>query len=173
MVNSIAPPENERRATNPLLVVAGTVLVVGLVTFLLYSVGGYEEGDVLAGGSTAKLAAPAAAGACGFGQPDDSYSVAVTSDPDPPRPEGTTLRFAVRQGSRAVTGAKVCITADMPSMQHPGLTVLAKEGSGGRYETLVKFGMGGSWRAAMTINEPGKPIVTVTVPIEVAQVEAN
>ena len=61
----------------------------------------------------------------------------------------------------------------MPSMQHPGLTTIAKEGSGGRYETVVKFGMGGSWRVALTINEPGKPIVTVTVPIEVAQVEQS
>ena len=173
MANPIAPPDTERHATNPLLIVVGTVLVVTLVTFLLYSVGGYEEGDILAGGPGAKLAGPAAAGACGFGQPDESYTVAVTSDPDPPRPEGTTFRLTVRQGSRAVTGAKVCITADMPSMEHPGLSGVAKEGSGGRYETLVKFGMGGSWKAAVTINEPGKPIVTVTVPIEVAQVEQN
>jgi hypothetical protein len=173
MANPIASPETERRAAKPLLIVAGTVLVVGLVTFLLYSVGGYEEGDVLAGGPEAKLAGPASAGACGVGQPDDSYSVTVTSDPDPPKPEGTTFRFTVRQGSRAVTGAKVCVTADMPSMQHPGLSGVAKEGPGGRYETLVKFGMGGSWRAALTINEPGKPIVTVTVLIEVAEVEQS
>ncbi|HUR22685.1 MAG TPA: FixH family protein [Acidimicrobiales bacterium] len=173
MADPIAPPETGRRATNPLLIVAGTVLVVGLVTLLLYSVGGYEEGDIQAGGPAAKLAEPAGAGACGFGQPDDSYSVALTSDPDPPRPEGTTFRLTVRQGGRAVTGAKVCISADMPSMQHPGLSTVAKEGSGGRYETVVKFGMGGSWRAAVTINEPGKPIATVTVPIEVTQVEQN
>lgn len=171
MANAIAAPDTERHPTNPLLIVAGTVLVVSLVTFLLYSVGGHEDGDVRAGGPAAKLAAPVDAGACGFGQPDDSYSVAVTSDPDPPRPEGTTFRLTVRQGSRAVTGAKVCVSADMPSMQHPGLTGVAKESSGGRYETVVKFGMGGSWKAGVTINEPGKPIVTVTVLIEVAQVE--
>ena len=58
----------------------------------------------------------------------------------------------------AVTGAKVCVAADMPSMEHPGLTTVAKEGSGGRYETLVKFGMGGSWKAGVTIAEPGKPL---------------
>jgi hypothetical protein len=171
MANPVAPPDTERRPTNPLIIVAGTVLLVSVVTFLLYSVGGHEDGDVRAGGSSAKLAEPAGAGACGFGQPDDSYSVAVTSDPDPPRPEGTTFRLTVRQGSRAVTGAKVCVSADMPSMQHPGLSGVAKEAPGGRYETVVKFGMGGSWRAAVTINEPGKPIVTVTVLIEVAQVE--
>ena len=171
MANPVAPPDSERRATNPLLIVAGTVLLVSLVTFLLYSADGHEDGDVVAGGPAAKLAAPVDAGACGLGQPDDSYSVSVTSDPDPPRPEGTTFRLTVRQGSRVVTGAKVCVSADMPSMQHPGLTGVAKELSGGRYETVVKFGMGGSWRAGVTINEPGKPIVTVTVLIEVAQVE--
>jgi hypothetical protein len=171
MANPIAPLDIERHPTNPLLIVAGTVLVVSLVTFLLYSAGGHADGDIQAGGPAAKLAEPVAAGACGFGQPDDSYSVAVTSDPDPPRPEGTTFRLTVRQGGRVVTGAKVCVSADMPSMQHPGLTAVAKEASGGRYETVVKFGMGGSWKAGVTINEPGKPIVTVTVPIEVAQVE--
>jgi hypothetical protein len=171
VANPIAPPDTERHATNPLLIVAGTVLVVALVTFLLYSLGGYEEGDILAGGPAAKLAAPVAAGACGVGQPDDSYSVAFTSDPDPPRPEGTTFRLTVRQGSRVVTGAKVCVMADMPTMEHPGLNTAAKELAGGRYETVVKFGMGGSWRASVTIAEPGKPVVTATVNIEVAQVE--
>lgn len=173
MANPRAPAGTEQRPTHPLLIVAGTVLVVALVTFGLYSFGGYEEGDILAGGPAAQLAGPAAAGACGQGTPDDSYSVAVTSDPDPPRPEGTTLRLAVRQGGRAVTGAKVCVAADMPSMEHPGLTTVAREAPAGRYETLVKFGMGGSWKAGVTIAEPGKPVVTVTVLIEVAQVEQN
>ena len=173
MADPSAPDNPERRPTHPLLIVAGTVVVVTLVTFALYSIGDYEEGDILAGGPAAQLAAPAAAGACGQGTPDDSYSVAVASDPDPPRPEGSTLRLTVRQGGRAVTGAKVCVMADMPTMEHPGLTTVARETPGGRYETLVKFGMGGSWKAGITIAEPGKPIVTVTVLIEVAQVEQN
>ena len=172
MAKPSAPAGSEPRSTQPLLIVAGTVLVVTLVSFALYSVGDYEE-DLLAGGPAAQLAGPVAAGACGQGTPDDSYSVAVTSEPDPPRPEGTTFRLTVRQGGRAVTGAKVCMMADMPSMEHPGLTTVAKEGSGGRYETVVKFGMGGSWKAGVTIAEPGKPIVVVTVLIEVAQVEQS
>jgi hypothetical protein len=171
MANPIAAPDIERHATKPLLIVAGTVVVVALVTFVLYSVGGYEDGDILAGGSAAKLATPVAAGACGTGQPDDSYSIAVASDPDPPRPEGTTFRLTVRQGGRAITGAKVCVTADMPTMQHPGLNTMAKELSGGKYETVIKFSMGGSWVASVTIAEPGKPVVTATVPVEVAQIE--
>jgi len=171
MAEPVAPPETEGQSTSPVLIVAGTVLVVALVSFLLYSVGGYEgERDVFAGGQT-NTAAPADAGACGFGPPDDSYSVAVASEPDPPRPEGTTFRLTVRQGARTVTGAKVCMTAEMPDMQHPGLSAVAKEAPGGRYETLVKFGMGGAWKASVTIAEPGKPVVSVTIPINVAEVE--
>lgn len=171
MANPVAPPETENRGTSPVRIVAGTVLVVAIVTFLIYSVGGHEGNqDLFTGGQTAKSAGASSTGACGFGSPDDSYSVAVDADPDPPRPEGTTFRLTVRHDGRAVTGAKVCMTAEMPDMQHPGLNALAKEGSGGRYETVVKFGMGGSWKASVTIAEPGKPVASVTVPIEVSPV---
>ena len=174
MARSGPPLETESPSTHPILIVGGTVLVVTILTFLIYSVGGYEEdGNIFAGGQTVTTTAAPSSGACGFGSPDDSYSIAVASDPDPPRPEGTTFRLTVRQGGKAVTGAKVCMAADMPDMQHPGLTTVAKEGSGGRYETVVKFGMGGSWKAAVTIAEPGKPVVSVTVPIEVAQVDQD
>lgn len=79
--------------------------------------------------------------------------------------------MTVRQGGRAVTGAKVCMTASMPDMTHPGLNTVAKEAAGGRYETLVTFGMGGAWKASATIAEPGKPVVSVTVAMDVAEVE--
>lgn len=170
MANPVVPAEIET-GTDPVLIVAGTVLVVAMVTFLIFAVGGHAgEGDAFTSGQTANTADPLPTGACGFGSPDDSYRVAVDSDPDPPRPEATTFRLTVRQDGRAVTGAKVCMTANMPDMQHPGVNTLTKEGPGGRYETVLQFGMGGSWEAAITIAEPGKPAVSVTVPIEVAQV---
>ena len=172
MPDPVAPPETdiESHRVNPVLIVAGTFALVMIVSFLLNTVGGYEGSDALVGGQTANTAGTASAGACGFGSPDDSYSVAVASDPDPPSPEGTTFRLTVRQGGRAVTSAKVCMVADMPTMQHPGLTTVAKELSGGRYETSVKFGMGGNWKASVTIAEPGKPIVSLTVSIDVAEI---
>jgi hypothetical protein len=174
MEDPVAPPETRREGTSPILIVGGTVLVVLLVSFVLYTVGGHRtDRDVFGGAQAATAAGAAPTGACGFGSPDDSYSVDVDSDPKPPRPEGTTFRLTVRQGGRAVTGAKVCVTADMPDMQHPGLNTVAKEASGGRYDTVVKFGMGGSWRASVTIAEPGKPVVSVTVLIEVAPVAEN
>lgn len=83
MAEPVAPPETESHNTSPLLIVAGTVLAVALVSFLLYSVGGYEgESDVFAGGQR-------------------------------------------------------------------------------------------TWKASITIAEPGKPVVSVSVPIEVAEVEAE
>ena len=172
MAEPVAPPDVESHGVNPILIVGGTFLLVMVVSFLLTTVGAYEgDQGVLAGGQTAATAGPASGGACGFGPPDDSYSVAVASDPDPPRPEGTTFRLTVRQGGRAVTGAKVCVTADMPTMLHPGLNTVAKELPGGRYETLVKFGMGGNWKASVIIAEPNKPVVSVTVLIDVTEVE--
>jgi hypothetical protein len=171
MANPAAPPKSERDGTNPILIVAGTVLVVVISTFLIGTVGGYQgDQDVYTGGQTANTAGPTPTGACGLGSPDDSYNVAVDSDPDPPSPEATTFRLTVRRDGTAVPGAKVCMTANMPAMQHPPVNALAKEGSGGRYETVVKFGMGGSWEASVIIAEPGKPVVSVTVPIEVTAV---
>ena len=107
MANPVMPPDTGSPRTHPVLIVGGTVLVVTILTFLIYSVGGYEDNQgVFAGGRTATTPAAATSGACGAGPPDDSYSVSVASNPDPPRPEGTTFRLTVRQGGRAVTGAR-------------------------------------------------------------------
>lgn len=170
MASPVAPPETTPAGTHPGLVVGGTVVVVAIVSFLIFSVGDDEADQGVATGPAAKLAEPASDGACGFGAPDARYGVAVDATPDPPRPEGTTLRLTVRRDDRVITGAKVCVLANMPSMQHPGLTTVAQEGLDGRYETVLKFGMGGSWEAAVIIAEPGQPVVSVTVPIEVAEV---
>lgn len=56
----------------------------------------------------------------------------------------------MRRGGRAVTGAKVCLSADMPDMQHPGVGKVAKEASGGRYELNLKFEMVGALAASVT-----------------------
>jgi copper transport protein len=106
-------------------------------------------------------------GGCGVGQLDPSYTVNVDSEPDPPRAEGTTFRFTVRRDGKAVTGAKVCISADMPDMQHPGVSKVGRELSGGRYELDLKFGMGGAWAGSLFIVEPGKPVALVPVKFQV------
>ncbi len=168
-----AEPAGEalRSGARPALIVAGTLVAVVALTFLIYSVGDYRGDDAVGGGSN--LSGAAAAGACGVGSPDSSYTVAVASNPDPPRPEGTTLNFTVRQEGRAVTGAKVCLAADMPDMQHPGLFKLTKEVPGGQYEAQIQFGMGGAWKMALTVAEPGKPVVSVPLTLQVAAVSPS
>jgi hypothetical protein len=170
-----AAPESAgtRSGTNPVLIVAGTLVTVLAVTLVIYSVGDYEGQDGFAGGSAA-LAPQASAGACGQGTPaDPGYTVDVAATPDPPRPEGTSLLLTVRRGGRPVTGAKVCVAADMPEMQHPGLSAVARESSGGRYETRIQFGMGGTWRTSVIVAEPDRPVVAIPLTIQVAEIESN
>jgi copper transport protein len=101
-------------------------------------------------------ATSAGGGSCGTGTPDPSYRVTMDSDPDPPKAERTTFHLTVRQDGRAVTGAKICVRADMPDMQHPGVNTVAREASAGNYDAELKFSMTGAWEASVTIAEPGK-----------------
>lgn len=100
---------------------------------------------------------------CGDGEVDAAYTATVDSDPDPPRTEGTKFRITLRRDGRPVTGAKVCFAADMPDMQHPGVSRVARETSGGRYEVDLKFEMGGAWAASVIVAEPGRPVALVRV----------
>ncbi len=161
-----ATTEAARRGAHPLVVVLGTLAAVALISFAVYAAGDYREE---AGGFGSNLAGASAASACGEPAPASSnYAVDFTSNPDPPRPEGATIFLTVRRDGRPVTGAKVCTASDMPDMQHPGVTKVATEISGGRYEARLQFGMGGSWRMAVTVAEPGQPVVSLPVNIEVA-----
>lgn len=101
------------------------------------------------------------AAGCDLGEPDPAYQATVAPDPNPPSVEGTTFRITVRRDGSPVTGAKVCLTADMPEMQHPAVSKVAKELSGGRYEVELKFEMGGAWAASVVIAEPGRPVALV------------
>lgn len=175
MGTPVAPSETEspQAGTKPLLIVAGTLVAVLAVTFLIYSVGDYDAQDGLAAGG-AGLARQGPAGGCGQGTPaDPSWTVDVVANPNPPRPEGTNFVFTVRQAGRPVTGAKVCLAADMPDMQHPGLSATGRESGGGRYETRIQFGMGGTWRTSLIVAEPDKPVVSVPLSIQVADIESN
>ena len=112
--------------------------------------------------------APAGAtGSCGEAAPDASYGVTVASDPDPPTAEGTRFRLTVRRDGRVVSGAKVCVTADMPEMQHPGTRTVATEASPGTYEAQLRFSMTGAWAGAVTVVPPDARAVVVPVRFEV------
>lgn len=66
-----------------------------------------------------------------------------------------------------MVGAKVCVAADMPDMQHPGINKVCKEVGNGRDDAELTFGMGGAWAGAVTIAEPGKPPALVLFEVDV------
>jgi YtkA-like len=149
--------------------ILGAAVVAFVVALLAMGVG--SSNDTQNTSATGQQTADTSRGGeCGDGQPDPTYTVNVTSDPNPPRPEGTTFHLAVRHNGDPVTGAKVCMSADMPDMQHPGLTKAAKESSAGVYDAAdIKFSMGGAWAASVTILEPGKAPVLLTTAFQVAE----
>ena len=158
----------ETRSVHPLVIVLGTLAAVLALTFAIYSVGNYK---VDKGGFGSNLAGLSAAGQCGQSTPADaSYTLDFTSNPDPPPPEGATVFLTVRHNGTPVTGAKVCTAADMPDMQHPGVTKVATEDAPGRYEARIQFGMGGSWRMSVTVAEPNQPVVSLPLNIQVAAI---
>lgn len=174
MATPTAPPEDERQGVRPVLVVLGTVLAVVVLTLLISSVGNHEGQDFLGGGgSNLGGGGGAGGGVCGQATvADSSYHVDVAFNPDPPRPEGTTLLMTVTHDGKPIAGAKVCLTADMPEMQHPAINATARE-SDGRYEAKLQFGMGGTWKTWVTVAEPDKPVVSVPLSVEVAQLSPN
>jgi hypothetical protein len=158
---------DERGGVGPGLVIAGAAVVAFVVALIAMGAGGSGGAQDVSTETQSTEAAPT--NQCGDGKPDPSYTVALTSDPSPPRPEGTTFHLAVRHNGDPVTGAKVCMSADMPDMQHPGLTQTAKETPAGVYNAMVKFSMGGSWAASVTILEQGKAPVLLTTAFQVTE----
>jgi YtkA-like len=159
--------DRERGAVRPIVVIAG-VAVVAFVVALLVMRGSNGSSNVAAGGGPVPTVGPGPTGACGEGTPDPSYTLTTDSDPNPPRVVGTTFHLTVKHNGTAVTGAKVCVAADMPTMLHAGISETAKEVSGGRYDVDLKFSMDGSWAGTVTIAQPGQRPVSVPLAIQVA-----
>lgn len=84
---------------------------------------------------------------------DAGYRVTVATRPDPPTPEDTTLEVLVERDGAPVSGATVCLSADMTEMSHTGVSRQADELGGGRYGMVVDFGMRGSWQGALLVVE--------------------
>jgi copper transport protein len=163
-IDLAAGPDSRWRGTGTILSIDGRWDVTALVQTPTDAV---EVPMELVTRPVARLATLAGGSGCGEGKPDTTYSVTAESVPDPPRSEGTTFRLAVRQEGRLVTGAKVCVTAGMPEMPHPPVSTQAREASAGSYEAQLVFGMGGFWATAVTVAEPGRPVVSVPMRFEV------
>lgn len=159
----------EHGGVSPILIVAG-IAVVAFVVALVAFRGGSSSKDATVDAS-GQITVPGAraqgSGCASEAKADAAYTVIMDSDPSPPRAEGTTFHLTVRHDGKAVTGATVCLTADMTEMHHEGIDNEAKEASGGKYDTTLKFGMRGPYAGSVTIVEPGKPAVAVPITFQV------
>jgi hypothetical protein len=162
-----ARTDAEHGGASALLLIGGIAVVAFVVALLVVRSGSGDSSKVSTGASVDTVA-PTSAGPCGEGATDSSYTMTTDSDPSPPRSEGATFHLTVRHNGKAVTGAKVCVAADMPGMLHAGISTVATEASAGRYDTDIKFGMEGSWAGTVTVAEPGKPVVSIPLKVEVA-----
>ena len=78
-----------------------------------------------------------------------------------------TLRLTVRRDGVPVTGAKVCLRADMPVHQHPGVLATADETGPGDYRARLTLGMEGSWHGTVSVGRSGGAPVVVPIDVEV------
>lgn len=162
--HSTSTTGREHGGVSPILIVAGIAVVAFVVALLAFSGGSSKDETVDASGQiTVPGTAAQGSGCAGEAKADAAYTVTMDSDPSPPRAEGTTFHLTVRHDGKAVTGATVCLTADMTEMHHEGINNEAKEASGGKYDTTLKFGMRGPYGGSVIIAEPGKAAVSVPI----------
>ena len=98
---------------------------------------------------------------------DASYAVEFLT---PLSVDPTTQTLRVTRDGVPLTGAQVCLRADMGGMGRMsgmGVSNVARETAPGVYEVPVRFEMGGFWNGTViVVHGPRKP-VRITVPIDV------
>lgn len=136
--------------------------------------GSEPPADVAAGnrGSTGTSpSGPAPEGACGTREPvevsESPYRISVQPQPDPPQAEDTTFAVRVERDGEPVSGARVCLSADMTEMSHTGVDGEATEVAPGRYELTLDFSMRGGWTGSVLVAEPGQQSAFMPVSFEV------
>ncbi len=170
MTNPTTPKTgHQRRAVSPVLIVAGIAVVAFVIALVAFRGGSSDPSTSVdaSGQITVPGAASQGSGCNSTSKPDPAYSVVMESEPNPPRAEGTTFHLTVRHDGKAVTGATVCMSADMTEMHHEGINNEAKEASGGKYDATLKFGMRGPYAGSVIVAEPGKAAVSVPVSFQV------
>jgi hypothetical protein len=98
---------------------------------------------------------------------DSSYRVEFLT---PFSVDPTTHTFRVTRDGQPVTGAQVCMRADMGGMggmSGMGISDLARETEPGVYDVPVRFEMGGFWNGTVIVDTRTRKPVKVTIPIEV------
>ncbi|MDP8993286.1 MAG: FixH family protein [Actinomycetota bacterium] len=82
----------------------------------------------------------------------------------------TSHDIAVTRAGTPVSGAQVCMRADMGgpgNMSGMGVSDEAREVSDGRYRVPVRFEMGGHWNATVVVAEPRKEPVRIQMALQV------
>ena len=87
------------------------------------------------------------------------YTVDITMDKNPPVTGTNGVEVAVTdKAGKAVTDAKVLVTASMPAM--PGMPAMENKADakleGGKYKAKIDLSMGGSWNMSVRITQGGK-----------------
>lgn len=98
---------------------------------------------------------------------DASYAVEFLT---PFSVDPTTQTIRVTRDGEPVTGAQVCMRADMGGMGRMsgmGVSDVALETGPGVYDVPVRFEMGGMWNGTVIVTNGARKPVRVTVPIDV------
>jgi hypothetical protein len=87
------------------------------------------------------------------------YSVEIKMDKDTPVVGANNVEVVIKdKAGKAVTDAKVLVTASMPAM--PGMPAMENKADakleGSRYKARIDLSMGGSWNMSVRITQGGK-----------------
>ena len=87
------------------------------------------------------------------------YSVEIKMDKESPVVGSNNVEIVIKdKAGKAVTDAKLLVTASMPSM--PGMPAMENKADakldGGKYKAKIDLSMGGSWNMSVRITQGGK-----------------
>jgi hypothetical protein len=87
------------------------------------------------------------------------YSVEIRMDKETPVVGANNVEILIKdKAGKAVTDAKVLVTASMPAM--PGMPAMENKADakldGGKYTAKIDLSMGGSWNMSVRITQGGK-----------------
>lgn len=98
-------------------------------------------------------------------EPDPAYAAALQN---PPSTGEVAYRLFVTRSGEPVTGAQVCLRADMADMSAMRVSDDAVEVEPGLYEVEVRFEMAGRWDGTVLVSDGGAESVAVPVSFDVA-----
>jgi hypothetical protein len=99
-------------------------------------------------------------------EPDPAYAVELQ---DIPSTRVIAYRMSVTRDGDPVTGAQVCLSADMAGMSAMGVTDDAVEVDTGIYEVAVRFAMAGPWDGTVLVSEDGAESIAVPLSFNVSR----